>query len=387
MRSTKPTLRILKVWSTFQTEIKYHDHYLANRMREQGHTTTFFASDSIEAAWKPFLQKHKFEATEIWSGHHINRFASTSFANKPFLKNPFAFVRAVKALNPDIIHVLGLAYPVNQLALLTALLFSKAPVFVNEHGRLAANKTNWKAKIFYWNAYLVYQLFGRKKIKAFIAPNEESKAFIIDRYGVNKEKIHIIPLGYDEDVFKFNETKRNQLKDKLIIGFAGKINAEKRVERILEALATSSNKENIICKIAGFNESNKAIQIQLEAFAREHQLHIECLPFLNSEALAEFYNYIDVAVYPGSISITTIEANACGAAILLNNSIRGLENRVEDNRGFLFSSVGELSSKLDYYYQQKLQGAINHKLIANNTSKYSWTKISQEYLNLYYQYL
>jgi glycosyltransferase involved in cell wall biosynthesis len=381
------SLSILKVWSTFQTEIKYHDHYLANCMREEGHETTFFASDSVEPAWKPFLKKKQFDLNETWSGHNIQRFPSITIANKPFLIKISKFIRAVELKQPDIIHLLGLAYPVNQLALLTSLLVSKAPVFVNEHGRLAANKNGWKAKLFYWNAYFIYQLFGRKKIKAFIAPNEESKAFIIDRYGVAPEKIHIIPLGFDETIFSLQGGMRNQEKDKLILGFAGKINADKRVDRILKALAHSSSKENILCKIAGFNESNIAIKNELESFAKEHQLNVEFLPFLNSEELAAFYNHIDVAVYPGSISITTIEANACGTPILLNNSIQGLEDRVADGRGYLFTTEEELRDKIEFYRTQKRTAQINHADIANYTSKYSWRKISQEYLNLYYQYL
>jgi glycosyltransferase involved in cell wall biosynthesis len=381
------SLSILKVWSTFQTEIKYHDHYLANCMQEEGNETTFFASDSVEPAWKPFLKKKQFDLNESWSGHSIQRFPSITIANKPFLKKPFKFIRAVKLKQANIIHLLGLAYPVNQLALLASLLVSKAPVFVNEHGRLAANKNGWKAKLFYWNAYFIYQLFGRKKIKAFIAPNEESKAFIIDRYGVAPEKIHIIPLGFDENIFSLQASMRNQEKDKLVLGFAGKINADKGVDRLLKALAYSSSKENILCKIAGFNESNMAIKNELESFAKEHQLNVEFLPFLNSEELAAFYNHIDVAVYPGSISITTIEANACGTPILLNNSIQGLEDRVADGRGFLFTTEEELRDKIEFYWTQKRTAQINHTDIANYTSKYSWRKISQEYLNLYYQYL
>jgi glycosyltransferase involved in cell wall biosynthesis len=356
-------------------------------MQEEGHETTFFASDSVEPAWKPFLKKQQFDLHETWSGHNIQRFPSITIANKPFLIKISKFIRAVELKQPDIIHLLGLAYPVNQLALLASLLVSKAPVFVNEHGRLAANKNGWKAKLFYWNAYFIYQLFGRKKIKAFIAPNEESKAFIIDRYGVAPEKIHIIPLGFDENIFSLQAGMRNQEKDKLILGFAGKINTDKRVDRILKALAQSSSKENILCKIAGFNESNIAIKNELESFAKEHQLNVEFLPFLNSEELAAFYNHIDVAVYPGSISITTIEANACGTPILLNNSIQGLEDRVADGRGFLFTTEEQLRDKIEFYWTQKRTAQINHPDIANYTSKYSWRKISQEYLNLYYQYL
>jgi glycosyltransferase involved in cell wall biosynthesis len=358
-------------------------------MQKMGNKTFFFASDGIEPAWKPFLKNQQFDTDRIedWNGIQIKRFKSKSIANKPFIKKPLNFISAIRDLKPDIIHILGISYPVNQLALLASLFIKKTPVFVNEHGITKESKLGLLAKFFYWHAYIFYQLFGRKKIKAFIAPNEESKAFIIDRYGVAPEKIHIIPLGFDENIFSLQAGMRNQEKDKLVLGFAGKINADKRVDRLLKALAHSSSKENILCKIAGFNESNIAIKNELESFAKEHQLNVEFLPFLNSEELAAFYNLIDVAVYPGSISITTIEANACGTPILLNNSIQGLEDRVADGRGFLFTTEEELRDKIEFYWMQKRTAQINHPAIANYTSKYSWRKISQEYLNLYYQYL
>jgi glycosyltransferase involved in cell wall biosynthesis len=319
-------------------------------MQEEGHETTFFASDSIEPAWKPFLKKKQFDLNETWSAHSIQRFPSITIANKPFLKKPFKFIRAVKLKQADIIHLLGLAYPVNQLALIASLLTTKAPVFVNEHGTLESNKKSLIARLFYLNAYLVYQIFGRRKIKAFIAPNEESKAFIIDRYGVPPEKIHIIPLGYNDELFKVQENTRNKNSSKLVIGFAGKINAEKKVDRLLNVLTEVSCKENIICRIAGFNDSNREIREQLELFAKENGITLECLPFLNSLELASFYNTIDLAIFPGSISITTIEANACGTPILLFESILGLENRVADGRGFLFKTNEELSQLIKHYF-------------------------------------
>ena len=173
MKSKLKPLRILKVWSTFQTEIKYHDHYLADVMKKNGHETVFFASDCIEPAWKPFLKNKSFAFKESWNGHIIYRFASKSIANKPFLKKPFKFIRAIKNYKPDIIHILGLAYPVNQLALIASLILRKTPVFVNDHGIISEERKGILARIFYLNSFLIYSIY--KKIKNLNKPIQETK--------------------------------------------------------------------------------------------------------------------------------------------------------------------------------------------------------------------
>lgn len=385
----KQSLNILKVWSTFQTEIKYHDHYLAKSMHAKGHTTTFFASDGVEPAWKPFLKQQHFDTSkiEIWEGSTIRRFPSISISAKPFIKNPFAFYKAIKSLKPSVIHLLGISYPVNQLAIVAAFFASKAPIIVNEHGVKNENRTGLVARFFYWHAYIFYQLFGKKRIQHFVAPNEESKAFIISRYGVKEDKISIIPLGFDSTVFYLQENLRDNSAQQLIIGFAGKIFPDKRVDRILKAINQSKYKSNIRCIIAGFNASNEAIKHEMISFAMENKIDLQCKGFLNTRELAIFYNAIDLAVYPGVISITTIEANACGTPILLNDSIQGLENRVEEGRGFLFKTDEELVQLINHYYEAKANNKINHHAIAKATERYSWDNLSQEYLNLYEQFL
>lgn len=35
-------MKVLKIWATFQTELKYHDHYLADEMKKNAIETTFF---------------------------------------------------------------------------------------------------------------------------------------------------------------------------------------------------------------------------------------------------------------------------------------------------------------------------------------------------------
>lgn len=99
--------------------------------------------------------------------------------------------------------------------------------------------------------------------------------------------------------------------------------------------------------------------------------------------LAEYYNYIDVAVFPGSISITTLEATGCGTPIILFESIEGLEDRVENDRGILFKEKRELMDAIKFYKNKKQKKSIDNKVIEQNSHKFSWKELSKIYLDLY----
>ena len=59
----------------------------------------------------------------------------------------------------------------------------------------------------------------------------------------------------------------------------------------------------------------------------------------NPQNLAKFYSSMDLMVFPGSISITTFEASACGTPVALFETYEGLEHRVADGKGVLLPTM------------------------------------------------
>ena len=117
----------------------------------------------------------------------------------------------------------------------------------------------------------------------------------------------------------------------------------------------------------------------LIALAETHNVRTEFLPLLNPTELADLYAKADLAVFPGSISITTLEANGCGLPVIVYESIEGLQDRVSDGRGELFSTDDELVSALKKYHQQKATQGIDHVSIKTMSMKYSWENIAKIY--------
>jgi glycosyltransferase involved in cell wall biosynthesis len=286
--------------------------------------------------------------------------------------------------NYDILHLFGIGNPICFLALLISLFNKKKIIIVaNDHSNPEETKKSVIAKIYYQINVMLFFLLG-SKIKKIIVPNLASAKLISERYNVSfKDKIKIIPLGYNDNIYNYNPLQRNKSRN-LIIGFAGKIVEEKNIELLIAALNEFGNKE-IECLIVGFPENDKSdYQKKLISLVRNSKINIKLLPFISDiNKLSEFYNYIDVAVFPGSISITTIEANGCGTPVIIYESILGLNDRVEDGRGYIFKTKDELVNLLFDFSVKKISNKINHQSIAAKTLKYSWKEISNVYLDEY----
>lgn len=382
---TKSNLKIIKLWSTFQTELKYHDHYLSLEMDKLGISTTFIASDKVEPGWKPFLKNTEFETDKIeyWGNSAIHRLKSFTIFNKPYITEIVRFIKLIKNKKPTILHLLGIGYPINQLAILCSFFLPKTIIVANEHGLIELEKKGFKAKVFYFINKLFYQLFAKNRIQLFIVPTLASKNYVIKRYGADENKIKIIPLGFDNSVYFLQPEKRNKEQNKLIIGFAGKVETRKNIPLLFDAIADSENKEHIVCKVVGLTNQYQELNEKLKLRAKELHLNVEFFDLMPSDKLNEFYNNIDVVAYPGTISIGTLEANGCGAAIILNKSIDGLEDRVENGRGILINNQKELTAAIDKYFKLKQSEGINHKSIAEKSLLYSWNNISHQYLDAY----
>lgn len=378
-------MKIIKVWAKFQTNLKYHDHYLSEVMQEQGIETFFLSSDKAVKEWLPFMENKVILAgNDEYKGSKILRLKSKEFMGKVFITDIKSLYKIINKTDFDIIHFFGLGNPITFLILLLLVFKKKSPLVVaNDHTNPTDTKNGLIASTYHKTNRFLFLILGGN-IKRIYVPNIGSKNLIQNRYNISSDNlIKIIPLGYDASIFKYKKDNKNT-ENKLVIGFAGKIIKEKRIEILINAVHCFP-KNSIKCIIVGINKDSLTdYQENIIALAESKDRDIEFKPFISdNEMLANFYNYIDIAIYPGSISITTIEANGCGTPIILYKSIDGLEDRVEENRGILFETKEELLIGIKYYLNAKEKSNINFNQIAKNTCKHSWKEISKAYINDY----
>lgn len=376
-------LKILKIWASFQTELKYHDHYLSEVMQDYEVKTTFLTSDKIDKEFLPFLDTKMVKAGEDeYNGSKIIRLKSINFMRKPFIVEIKKMYQELCRKDYDILHIFGVGNPITLLALIILnFCKKKLPVVINDHSNPDLKNMSLLGKIYYKiNIFLFSKL--SHKVNLIITPNLASSNFIHKHYAIKKEKIRIVPLGYDAKIFTYDKNEKN-VKNMLVIGFAGKILPGKRLELLIDILF-EMNDDTVVCEIVGMNHPETEYQQSLRKYAKNRKVNISFNPLIkNPQKLAKFYNFIDIAVFPGSISITTLEANGCGTPVVLYESIIGLEDRVEGDRGFLFSTKEEFKKHISQYKKSKQMKSIPHVQIEKQSQKYSWQELAKVYLKIY----
>jgi glycosyltransferase involved in cell wall biosynthesis len=378
-------MNILNLWSLYHEELKYHIHYLAKEMMLSGDRVALIASDKVRKTWQPYVKRKQLSpGVENHDGMKVYRLAAWSFSDKPIPFSLLRYYQLLKQEKADVIHIFSLTSLFNYLGLLLlTFIYPKTFVIVaNDHSNPVRASTSFVGNAYYNLCVFLFQCF-RRQIKRVFVPNQGTRELIMERFHLSEDVVRIIPLGYDDNTFYYQADRRNK-SNKLIIGFAGKVDRDKRVDVLLEAVKVCVQQKGLelSCIIAGVQlESDYGCELQ--AFATQHQLEVEFKPMLSPDGLAELYGYVDVAIFPGSISITTVEATGCGSPVIVYKSIAGLEDRVEQGRGNLFENDSELVGLIEKFYALKRAKQIDHAAIARATEKYSWKALAQVYKEEY----
>jgi len=378
-------MRICRVFPNFQTDLWYAEHYIAKELFKKGYKTTFISSAKYPDFWKPYM--NTIEGIGYFKHEYFDIFRVKSIypLEKTIYTNWIQLYRLIYVKNKfNVIHILT----VGSFSTIIVLFLDKfnrknrPKIIISDHTTADTNKRNGRyAKMYYFLFKIMFKIMG-KRVSKIVSFDTESIDLLSKRFGIDKKRFKIIPLGFDQENF-FNFPEKRNVSPLLIIGFAGKLDLKKRIDVLFESVAASKNKSNIKIIIGGFKENDNYCNF-LAQTSKKLNLNVEFRPFFDKKGLANFYQYINLAVFPGSISITTIEANGCGTPIILFESIKGLKSRVENGRGLLFDDIHELTKLIDYYFNLHRLNLINYKDISFVTAQTSsWSKISDDYRLLY----
>jgi len=260
----------------------------------------------------------------------------------------------------------------------------KNKVVFNDHSDPNERKSGFIPWCYYKFFYFFYQLFLKNRY-TIVVPDSSTVSELIARYGKSIDaSITECPLGYNSSIF--NENNNNRIKDRpLIIGFAGKINPKKNLEKLISASLKFEESEIEIC-LVGFSKGEPSAYQKslLEYIGSLGRKNIKTSSFLSDPTeLSKFYSSIDVAVFPGAISITTLEASGCGTPVLIYESYPGLNTRVDNGRGYLFTQQEELVGLIKHYLIMKKNSGIDHASISKNSCHYSWSELKKLYYHIY----
>jgi glycosyltransferase involved in cell wall biosynthesis len=247
----------------------------------------------------------------------------------------FTILRLCKKYRIDIIHA-HLEKPI--IGSLLASFFSKTPVVIHEHGPVF--RSGWR--------YSIYRLALRilsNRASAVIAVSNATADRLVEKVGLERDRIHVIHNAVDLERFQPDKLKRQQTREKLsiapddtVIGFAGRLAFVKGVDLLIEA-ASSIMKEpsRFILVIAGDGPEREKLQLLAENLGIAEK--VKFLGFVDN--IAEVMNTFDIGVVPSrqeSFGLTAVEFMSMSIPVICSG-VEGLAEITADRQNALVTDT------------------------------------------------
>lgn len=153
-------------------------------------------------------------------------------------------------------------------------------------------------------------------IEYIAALHEEQKNQVIEKYGINPDKVHVVGVGFNPNVFYMDKNKKQYSKIRLV--YAGKLNFAKGVPSLIKAynnLNVDKDAVELILAGAGTGEQFKTI----EKMVKESKLKIVLKGAVPQKELAKLFRESHMFVFPSffeGLPLVLIEALASGMRIV-----------------------------------------------------------------------
>ncbi len=210
----------------------------------------------------------------------------------------------------------------------------------------------------------------------------------------NEEKIIIIPNGMDGIFYnkiKNNKFKKNnQIKEKNLVLFFGRLNPTKGPEKLAQAAINISKTRNDIFFLWVGPDEGMAKKVESLIKPYKNMKYLGAIR--GKEKIAEMYRAANVYVLPSyreGLPLTLFEAMASGLPIIAS-PVNGVPYEMSEPENGFFVKYGDIKN-----LEKKILKLLDDKKLAkkmssnniNKTQKYEWNIICRNYMEEYKQLL
>ena len=288
-------------------------------------------------------------------------------------------------MKPDLVHVRNI---VSFSAIRIAMLRKKHDDFkliYNDHGTYRNSKSKLYP-LFKWTFSRLIQ----ETADAIVGVVPESKLFMNEKYGIPFEDITIIPLGADDNHFRFNNDARQEIRSQLhltesdiVFIYAGKFVPIKGLYLLIEAMKSLKNKEGVKVLLVGNGPSTYVEKLKKDIDANDLEDRFIWHDRVPNKELFRFFSAADVAVWPRGVSAGIPEALACNLPLIINEASEATALVGNDN-GLLcqYNNALSLAHQMEKLLNPKLRkemGCNSRKLVEE---KLNWRIIAKQFIEL-----
>lgn len=346
----------------FIPELGYQEYYIAKQHAKMGHDVHVIASDmlypfqNIEKMFRDagikFTSRKRKEKYSVVDGikvHWLPHFIEY---------NDFILCTGVEKVLSDIKPDIVFAHESRQGLTCQAAFFKKKIGFkliVDQHDFYHKIPGIFKTLLrnieyFGFRKFLIDYNF-RKADKIIVLINH-TREFLIKTHKINPNKISLIELGVDRELYDYKSKPSDKLrkklgisKDEVVLIFVGTIFKRKNLELLINAF--NDVHKNFKARLLIVGEGERSYISQLKGLAKKLKLGNKVIfnGFAKRESLPDYYNMADIGIWPANNSVSIIEAMACKLPIIMVDW--QMPHLTSYNNGFRFPFDDK--EKLKYY--------------------------------------
>ena len=387
-------MKIVHVIDYFQPKLGYQETFLAREHARLGHDVCVVTSDRYNPIVYPggigrAVMGNRLVGVGYFIEEGINVWRLKTLFELPHAIWSLGLERKIAKLSPDIVINHGIP---NFFAVRIARLKSRKGGFkliYDDHMQFQASRSIMRMfyPLFRWSCSSLIQ----KEANALVAILPETKEFMHRRYGIPQERITMIPLGVDEELFRLDVKARKQVRrdmalkeEDIVFIYTGKLIPEKGLHLLIQAVANLIEKhKNIRLLMVGSGSPSYIEELKRDIATRNLRDVFTWQESVPNEELYRFYSAADAGVWPLGPSIGMREALACNLPIVISEG-SGVTELVAYDNGFTYTEgdIPQLTgclARLLNRESRKEMGLRSRQLVED---RFSWKTIAKEFLSL-----
>lgn len=346
---------------------------ISERLKVRGHNVIVYTST---LSVLPSVQEEN-DAVKIV------RFKGFKFAGKAIY--PGVILKLLLQENPDVIH----SHVVGFFSTFVAGYLKKIkkyPLVVSADFDVAEPRAPLLKKPYMW----LFREIPARSADTILTFTKTEKEEFSKRFGVNKERITVLPIGIDYDKFsskpKGNLRKRLGLEDKLIILNVSYVIPKKNLEAIIKALKAIPDDRVIFLHIGDVLDHDYKKSLDMLVGKLELGERTLFLENVSREEIYDYYKISDIFIQPGyreSFCIPILEAMASGLPVVTTNVGIAHEVIKDGETGFIINGKKDIAEKIKLLVNspelRKRVGEISRKV----AKRYDWEIIINKLEKIY----
>lgn len=386
-------MKIVSINVHYQDGLGYQDYYLGLEWKKLGHEVHFVSSD-VHFDYPDYdnTVKHIIGDKYVGVGTFLNYYnvpvhrlngISRKYTGLIWLKG---FEKKLLELKPDLIISHGI-FTWQSIRLLFFYKKIGCPIIFDDHTTTNLSRKGKIAKVVFWAFRTLFAKRLMRISNKLVGISDTCIDVMRDEFGLTGNKVVMIPLGTDTDIFKKDDQLRTSYReelgiknDEILVIYTGKMYEDKKVHLIFEALNDEKVVENNKIVVLLVGDVADKYQIKLNNSIKESKHKVIVKKAIPIPLLPAVYNAADIAVWPDHTTNSTIDASACGCPIICSHHMPErvkYKNGILINGGNLIELKNALSSLILNLNLRQEMGNYGIEYVQNELS---WNAIAKTFI-------